>query len=201
MAEVQESLLDKVTDAIRSGTVGKKVKRSARWFQDKIKGMKGDLRNKFSSTNAEKFYREAEDKITPNVFKKRVSLGEIFCYHYNPKYRDTLPYYDRFPMIMLIGADKDTFTGLNFHYLPPKFRALLLDRVNAKIGKGIINWKKIAKIPQVAPTVKKYRFDHIMKRVVPIEESEQEIAIFLPLERFKKASKTSVWAESKRRFG
>ena len=89
MAEVQESLLDKVTDAIRSGTVGKKVKRSARWFQDKIKGMKGDLRNKFSSTNAEKFYREAEDKITPNVFKKRVSLGEIFCYHYNPKYRDT----------------------------------------------------------------------------------------------------------------
>jgi hypothetical protein len=39
-----------------------------------------------------------------------------------------------------------------------------------------------------------------MKRVVPIEESEQEIAIFLPLERFKKASKTTVWADSKRRF-
>ena len=163
MAEVRESLLDRVTDAIRSGRVGKEVKRSARWFQDKIKGMKGDLRNKFSSTNAAKFYRDAEEKINPNIFKKRVSLGEIYCYHYNPKYRQTLPYYDMFPMIMLIGVDQDTFTGLNFHYLPPKFRAILLDRVNAKVGNGIINWKKIAKIPQVAPTVKKYRFDHIMR--------------------------------------
>ena len=54
---VQESFLSKVSDAVRSGTVGKEVKRSAKWFQDKIKGLKGDLRNRFSSTNAAKFYR------------------------------------------------------------------------------------------------------------------------------------------------
>ena len=53
------SLLDRVQDAIKSGTVGQEVKRSARWFQDKLKGLKGDLRNRFSSTNAAKFYREA----------------------------------------------------------------------------------------------------------------------------------------------
>ena len=193
-------LLDKLSDTIRSGKVGQEVKRSARLFHDKVKGLKGELRNKFSATNPNKFYRESEIKINPAIFHKRASLGELYCYHYNPKYRQTLPYYDMFPMIMLIGVDQDTFTGLNFHYLPPKFRAILLDRVNAKVGNGIINWKKIAKIPQVAPTVKKYRFDHIMRKVVPIEESEQEIAIFLPLERFKKASKSSVWAESKRRF-
>ena len=35
------SLLDKVTDAVRSGTVGKEVKRSAQWFLDKITGLKG----------------------------------------------------------------------------------------------------------------------------------------------------------------
>ena len=57
------SLLDKVQDAVRTGTVGAEVKRSARWFQDKIKGLKGTLRNQFSSTNAPKFYREAENKI------------------------------------------------------------------------------------------------------------------------------------------
>ena len=34
------SLLDKVQDAVRTGTVGAEVKRSARWFQDKIKGLK-----------------------------------------------------------------------------------------------------------------------------------------------------------------
>tara|TARA_Y100000034_G_scaffold118859_1_gene160004 strand:+ start:39 stop:641 length:603 start_codon:yes stop_codon:yes gene_type:complete len=200
MAEVQEGLLDKVSSAVRTGKIGQEVRRSARWFHDKVRGLKGELRNRFSSTNAAKFYRESE-KINPLVFRKRVSLGDLFCYYYNPKYRDVLPYYDMFPMIMLIGADKDTFLGINFHYLAPKFRAILLDRVTAKVGKGIINWKKISKIREIAPTIKRYRFDHIMKKVVPIEESEQEVAIFLPTERFKKSSRAQVWSDSKRRFG
>ena len=59
MAEVQESFLSKVSDAIKTGTVGQEVRRSAQWFQDKIKGLKGGLRNQFSSTNAAKCYREA----------------------------------------------------------------------------------------------------------------------------------------------
>ena len=201
MAEVQESFLSKVSDAIKTGTVGQEVRRSAQWFQDKIKGLKGGLRNQFSSTNAAKFYREAETKVNPNLLKRRAELGELFCYYYNPKYRATLPYYDMFPMIMLIGAEKDTFLGINFHYLRPKWRAVLLDRVSAKLGSGLPRWSKLRQIRQIAPTIKRYRFDHIMRRVVPIEENEQEIAIFLPTERFKKSAKAKVWADSERKFG
>ena len=40
---------------------------SAKWFQDKIKGLKGGLRNKFSTTNPDKFYRESDNKINPNT--------------------------------------------------------------------------------------------------------------------------------------
>ena len=120
---IQESFLSKVSDAVRGGTVGQEVKRSAKWFQDKIKGLKGTVKNRFSSTNAAKFYRESE-KINDAVFKKRVSLGDLFCYYYNPKYRKTLPYYDMFPMIMLLSAEQETFLGINFHYLRPKWRAI-----------------------------------------------------------------------------
>ena len=201
MAEVQESFLSRVSDAIKTGTVGKEVRRSAQWFQDKIKGLKGEVKNRFSSTNAAKFYREAETKVNPNVLKRRAELGDLFCYYYNPKYRATLPYYDMFPMIMLIGAEKDTFLGINFHYLRPKWRAVLLDRVSAKIGNGLPRWNKLRQIRQIAPTIKRYRFDHIMRRVIPIEENEQEIAIFLPTERFKKSAKAKVWADSERKFG
>jgi len=197
---VQESFLSKVSDAVRSGTVGKEVKRSAKWFQDKIKGLKGTVKNRFSSTNAAKFYRESE-KINDAVFKRRVSLGDLFCYYYNPKYRKTLPYYDMFPMIMLLSAEKETFLGINFHYLRPKWRAILQDRVTAKIGGGLPKWSKLRQIRQVAPTIKRYRYDHIMRKVIPIEEDEQEIAIFLPTERFKKSGKTKVWSESERKFG
>ena len=52
-------LLDKLTDTIRTGKIGKETRRSAQWIRDKIRGLKGELRNKFSSTNAAKFYREA----------------------------------------------------------------------------------------------------------------------------------------------
>ena len=201
MAEVQESFLSKVSDAIKTGTVGQEVRRSAQWFQDKIKGLKGEMKNRFSSTNAAKFYREAETKVNPNLLKRRAELGDLFCYYYNPKYRTTLPYYDMFPMIMLIGAEKDTFLGINFHYLRPKWRAVLLDRVSAKLGSGLPRWSKLRQIRQIAPTIKRYRFDHIMRRVVPIEENEQEIAIFLPTERFKKSGKAKVWSESERKFG
>ena len=201
MAEVQERFLSKVSDAIKTGTVGKEVQRSARWFQDKIKGLKGDLRNRFSSTNAAKFYREADNKVEKAILKKRIELGDLFCYYYNPKYRATLPYYDMFPMIMLLSAEKETFLGINFHYLRPKWRAILLDRVTARIGGGLPKWSKLRNIRQIAPTIKRYRYDHIMRKVVPIEENEQEIAIFLPTERFRKAGKSKIWSESERKFG
>ena len=73
--------------------------------------------------------------------------------------------------------------------------------MTAKVGGGIINWKKISKIKHVAPCVKRYRYDHIVRKVIPIEEQEQELAVFLPLERFKKASKSRVWADSTRIMG
>ena len=175
------SLLDRVSDAIRKGTVGQEVKRSAQWFQTKIKGLQGTLRNQWSSTNAPKFYREAETKVNPKVLRLRVNLGDLFAYYYKPKHMMTLPYYDQFPLIMLIGYEKDTILGLNFHYLNPRLRAILLDKVTAKVGQGIIKWEKIAKIPQVEPCVKRYRYDHIVRKVIPIEEKENEIAIFLSL--------------------
>ena len=58
-----------------------------------------------------------------------------------------------------------------------------------------------SKVPFIEPAVKRYRFDHIRRKVVQIQKDEEEIAIFLPLERFRKASKSQVWSDSKRRAG
>jgi len=196
---VQESFLSKVSDAVSSGTVEKEVKRSAVWFKNKIKGLKGELRNRFSKTNARTFYRESSNKFVPDRLGRRMNMGDMFCYWYNPKYKMSLPYYDMFPIVMLIGFEKETFLGLNFHYLRPQHRAMLLDRVTAKIGNALPKWSKLAKLPYIEPTIHRYRYDHVMKKIIPIEKNEQELAIFLPLERFKKASKTKVWGISSRR--
>jgi len=194
------SLLDTLTKAVSGGEVKDRAKRSAKWFQDKLKGLKGEARNRFSSTNPDKFYRESPNKIAPTGLKRTAGFGDLYCYHYDPKYKKTLPYYDAFPLIMLIGSDKETFLGCNFHYLNPRFRAILLDKLNAKVGKGIPKWKSLSKIKEIAPTIKRYRFDHIDKKVIQIKEDEKEIAIFLPLERFRKSSKSAVWSDSKGKF-
>ena len=197
---IQESLLSTLKSAVAKGEVKSRAKRSAQWFQDKLKGLKGEVSNRFSSTNPDKFYREAPDKIAPISLSKPAQFGDLFCYHYDPKYKRTLPYYDRFPLIMLIGADQDTFLGCNFHYLNPRFRAILLDKLTQKIGEGMPNWTKLSKIREIAPTVKRYRYDHVDKKVIQIEDDEKELAIFLPLERFRKSSKSAVWSQSKGRF-
>ena len=115
-------LLDKLTDTIRTGKIGQETRRSAQWFRDKIRGLKGELRNKFSSTNAAKFYREAEEKINPNVLRRRASLGDIYCYYYNPKYRNELPFYDMFPMIMFHTNERECLNIFNniYKYLDTK---------------------------------------------------------------------------------
>jgi len=194
------SLLSTLAKAVAGGEVRGRARRSAEWFREKLRGLSGEAKNRFSSTNPDKFYRESPNKVAPLSLKRRSELGDLFCYHYEPKYKKTLPYYDAFPLIMLIGSDKDTFLGCNFHYLNPRFRAILLDKLTAKIGEGVPNWTILSKIREIAPTIKRYRFDHIDKKVIQIEEDEKEMAIFLPLERFRKAQKSSVWTDSKGRF-
>ena len=58
-------------------------------------------------------------------------------------------------------------------------------------------WNEINNIDVVKPAVKRYLSGHVGGRVVVIPENEEELSIFLPLERFKKASTASVWADSK----
>ena len=58
------------------------------------------------------------------------SPGDMVMYTYNPKLKDVLPYYDAFPLTIVVGPAKDGFYGINLHYLPPKVRAIFLDKLN-----------------------------------------------------------------------
>ena len=199
----EEQLTDKVQETIRRGQTGQAQVRSEGWFRDKVKeitakgkeigkGSIGTIRRQFSRTNPNQFYREAETKIS----RGQITRGSLFAYWYDPKWAEKLPYYDEFPMIMMVEKAKKGFIGLNFHYLPPMLRARLLDRVK---GRGI-TWSAIKNIDVVKPAVKRYLTNHIGGKVVVIPEDEEELSIFLPLERFKKESLATVWKDSKRKM-
>ena len=194
-----EELTERAQEIVRRGQVGKAVVRSEGWFKDKVKeitakgkeigkGAVGSVRRQFSRTNPSQFYKEAENKISVGGIRP----GSLFAYRYNAKWKDKLPYYDEFPMIMMVEKAKGGFIGLNFHYLPPMLRARLLDRVKA----AGISWDGIKKIDVVKPAIKRYLSGHVGGQVVVIPEDEEELSIFLPLEQFT-VSNSIVWADSK----
>ena len=57
----------------------------------------------------------------------RISPGNMYLFAYDPKTKEDLPYYDRFPLVFPFRKVQDGFYGINMHYLPPLLRAKLMD--------------------------------------------------------------------------
>ena len=134
--------------------------------------------------------------------------GGMFMYFYDPKTKDTLPYYDKFPLTVIVGPAPGGFTGLNLHYLPMVLRAKLLDALmditsdkkyddNTKFNLSYNTLKKASKMRYFKPCFKRYLTANVKSRFARVPASEWEIATFLPTASFEKASKTAVWKDSR----
>ena len=72
---------------------------SMKWFQDAIRQISG-------STVADQRKRlEPVRSMTPKL------QGRMVCFFYNPKWRDILPYYDRFPLVFPVSFGRGYFIG------------------------------------------------------------------------------------------
>jgi len=186
-----ESFSEKLKKLIRSSQGTQKTKDASRWIKRRIRSISAGLTNQFSDIkNADDFYNKNKKQSMRNVVP-----GTMATYFYDPKWKKILPYYDKFPLILCVKMYNDGFLGLNFHYLHPIMRAKLMDSID-KIDR--INWDNVSKIKQIRPTVKRYLYTHITSKVVLLNEEEKELALFLPLERFEKEDKKTVWKDSRR---
>ena len=125
---------------------------------------------------------------------KRPHEGFLNMYIYAPKLKDKLPYYDTFPLIMYLKPAEKGFYGLNFHYLPYALRARLLDAA----GQNELNVNEVIKSRLTKPTIKRYLFGYLRSMCLRIEPEDNLTAIMLPVQRFKKASTATVWADSRK---
>ena len=197
MDTVEESYLDKLKDAIRTNQVAARARAAGNWFRSIVNRTKG----KFSKETPQTILTRSESLTTRSV------LGKMYFYSYNPKWKDELPWYDTFPLVFPIERYTDGFLGLNFHYLAPKHRAILMDQLKAfannkaydettKLKLTYNMLKGFSKIKRARPTVHRYLTSKVNSKFVLVNADEWEVALFLPVERFKKASKKKVWAHS-----
>lgn len=146
---------------------------------------------------------EAIDSVSPG------EIGRMVFFSYDPKHKKTLPYYDRYPLVIVTDMRPDGFLGLNLHYLPPMLRASLLDALWSYAGEGSDESTRLEISYQILkatsrsrwykPCVKEYLSGHVRSQIRVISPADWDNAIFLPLARFEKERQEVVWQESIRR--
>lgn len=168
---------------------------SIKWLTKRI----ADLRN--PSGIASTINRE--NWRTINQFR----VGGLYYFYYDPKGKKELPYYDRFPLVLVLDKTPDGFMGLNLHYIPVKYRISLLDKLmdyavldenndimRMRVSYDILNASK--RFREFRPCLKKYLFGYVQSKMLAVQPNEWDIAAFLPVQQFKKATVNEVWQDS-----
>jgi hypothetical protein len=163
------------------------------------------------------FNRLAKHDFTKQIVgPTRVLPGFVYLYLYDPKLKKTLPYYDTFPLVLVLHVENDRFLGLNFHYLDYYHRARLFDllyplregrtsrptvrdiRMRLKVSYALL--KLSSKYQAFKPCLKEYLMTHVASPCMKVGAREWDLALFLPVERFEKKTKQQVWRKSRQMF-
>lgn len=166
--------------AFRAG-ITPRTKESIKWFRSKVQDLGRIERGRLMQ----------DDALTLRNRPKTAPFGNMYMFIYNAKHKETLPYYDAFPLVIMYGLAKGGFMGLNLHYLPPPARAKALD---ALLGEGGISEKFIR------PAIHHYLSKQVVSKFALVEKPEWEIAAFLPTADWRKASAATVYQDSKRKM-
>jgi hypothetical protein len=192
----QSKFIQSVLDSAKAESGASGVK-SVNWFREKIQ--------EFGKPGPQQLLRDGRRT-------KGVNFGTLNMFIYSPKHKDTLPYYDTFPLVLPIGPAAGGFMGLNFHYLPIQMRIRLLDKivdgggslnVAAQSGKRprlITDYSQLKRIPMAKAIVKHYLTGYVKSDFRAITSEELIVAALLPVQRFQKGSAQTAYLDTAKRY-
>lgn len=181
-------------EAFRKGLT-LRTKESREWFRRRVANLRPN--------------RSQLMKEEPIQLKNKGIVGNMYMFFYDPKTKETLPYYDSFPLVIVVGPAEGGFYGLNLHYLPPTLRAKFLDSLleitnnklydeSTKFQVSYNMLQRAAKMKYFKPCFKHYLNSHVKSRFAMVEAPEWEIATFLPTADWQKGNAAAVYKDSKR---
>lgn len=173
-------------------------RKSQAWFQQQV------LLMQRQGVTAKNLMKTNEEPLTTNILP-----GNMYMFFYDAKHKETLPYWDRFPLLLPYKKTPQGFMGLNLHYLPYQLRVQLLDRLsyfknNSKMDETTrlkYSWELISgvsKYKAAEPCIKQYLNGHVRSPFKKIPAQDWATAMMLPVESFVGANKQAVWQDSKR---
>jgi len=193
-------LIDRIQASLQKEGLSTRSRQSREWLRTKISNLnpsKASLMNDMAR------------------LRERSIVGKMYFFFYDPKTKERMKYYDKFPLVLPIEPYTDGFLGLNLHYIHPKQRLILMDKLSSyvnndkfdkttKLRLSYQTLKSASKIFEKNACIKRYLFTQIQSRFLEIGADEWDIAALLPVESFtsekRPISKTQVFQDSKDLF-
>jgi hypothetical protein len=189
------SIFSKIHSKAEQAGIAPRTDESKKWFLRRLRTL---------STPPPKVLKDSALNI-----RKKPLIGRMFMFTYDPKGKETLPFYDSFPLILMVGPAENGFYGLNLHYLPPRGRAIFFDKLmeflnNKKLDEttrfrlsyGLLSGSR--KYRAFAPCFKHYLYSQVTSNTVEVPPNEWEIALFLPTDNFIGEKNSKIWAENRK---
>jgi hypothetical protein len=189
-------LIDRIQESLAKEGISPRTQKARSWLRQKISSLNPTSRSLM------------QDRIR---LRDNSVIGKMYFFFYDPKLKDSLPYYDRFPLVIPIERYQNGFLGLNLHYIHPKQRIILLDNLSNTLNNANYNETTKLKINydylsrasrafQAMPCIKRYLYSNITSRFLEISADEWDIAALLPVENFMGANSTKVYSDSRKKF-
>ena len=156
------------------------------------------------------------------VSPRRAFPGYMYFFLYEPAGKHELPAYDNFPLALIVQREANGFLGLNFHYLSYRSRAMLFDMLHKTLviqgpdpdgygpkGPDPLRTRmratykvltSMSKYKAFRPCMKRYRNSQFRSPLLQVGSSEWDLALFLPVEQFRKSTRADVWQETQERI-
>ena len=180
-----------------SNDAGSRAK-SFEWYTSKIQEMVGrGLVTKNKLLN----YKE--------MVTSRLEIGSMYMFVYsNPKYKDKLPYWDAFPIVIPFGWDSEHFTGYNLHYLPPRVRWMILKKLmqnddlstvrrlskDTKLSMDYQMLKGASSFSELKPCIHQYLYNLVGQinggMFLKIHPAEWNFSVILPTQDFRSKNRS-----------
>lgn len=175
------------------------TKKSVQWYQTQVKALAAKARTPESLMRGNK------------TLTTTISPGNLYMFFYDAKFKDVLPFWDKFPLVLPFSRMSDGFLGINLHYVPYVIRFNLLGALsefasNEKMDdttKIVASWRLLNSSSKLAPIkacVKHYLFDHVQSKFLKVAYPDWVTASQLPVEQFVGANKSTVWKESRKKY-
>lgn len=174
-------LLTKLSREMNNAGIRPRTDQARNWLQEKLFKLK-------MPTDRSNVLNDAS-RIAAKAF-----IGRMYFFAYDPKLKDVLPVWDKFPLVIPMETYSDGFLALNLHYLDPMSRLVLLDKLmdfinNDKYNdttKFNLSYDLLAgsrRFKMIEPCVKRYLLSHIRSSLIYVDPNNWETAVFLPVQK------------------